>query len=326
MADEKKSWVTPKDFFLWLAAMAALYVSVFSFITLVFAYIDYLFPDSLDRGFDPYSGVIRFSIASLVIIFPLFIYLMRLIHEDARKHREKLNLGVRKWLVYLTVFFAGAALIVDLVVLINAFLSGDLTTRFLLKVLVVLLVGGAVFWYFLEEVRGRWETNEVLSKYIAYGLSALVFATVVGGFFIIGSPQTARDMRFDQQRVNDLGLLQSQIVNYWANKDVLPQELDQLVDPITGLTELPTDPQTGAPYEYAALSGLTFELCAEFAHPSGEASYAYEYPVGGLAGRGSFEHEAGRQCFERTIDPDFFDTGTEVPDRGFKPLPPMEVL
>ena len=34
---------------------------------------------------------------------------------------EKLSLGVRKWLIYLTLFIAGAAVIIDLIVLINTF-------------------------------------------------------------------------------------------------------------------------------------------------------------------------------------------------------------
>ena len=75
-----------------------------------------------------------------------------------RRTPELVNLRTRKWLVYLTMFLAAAIMIGDLVTLIFNFLSGELTTRFILKALVVLLVMAAIFVYYLWEVR-RYKTD-----------------------------------------------------------------------------------------------------------------------------------------------------------------------
>src|SRR5262245_20515674 len=137
-----KPKVTPKDFFLWVAAMIALYVSVFSLIALFFQYIDYTFPDALNYYVDPYSGGIRAAMASLLVLFPTFLLLMRFIRKDIERVPEKKDLWVRRWALFLLVFVAGATIVIDLITLINYFLGGDLTMRFILKVLVVLLVAG----------------------------------------------------------------------------------------------------------------------------------------------------------------------------------------
>ncbi|HVU75265.1 MAG TPA: DUF5671 domain-containing protein, partial [Candidatus Paceibacterota bacterium] len=148
--------VTPKDFFLWAGAMVSLYISVFSFITLLFEYINHAYPDGLAYTYDPYSGAMRFAIASLIVLFPTYLTLMRVIRNDIAAHPEKNDLWVRRWALMLTIFIAGATVVVDLITLINYFLGGDVTMRFVLKVAVVLLVAGGFFLHFLADVKGYW--------------------------------------------------------------------------------------------------------------------------------------------------------------------------
>src|SRR3989344_4870795 len=131
-----KPKVTPKDFFLWAGAMIALYGSVISFMTLLFQYINYAYPDPLTYYYsDPYSGSMRFAMASLIVLVPLTVVLMRVIRNDIARVAEKADLWVRRWALVLTVFVAGATVVGDLIALVNTFLGGDLTTRFVLKVL-----------------------------------------------------------------------------------------------------------------------------------------------------------------------------------------------
>lgn len=296
-----KSRVTAVDFFLWLGAMVALYVSATSLILLIHQYINALFPDALAYG-DPYSGAIRFSIASLIVIFPLYIYLTRVVHQMIRRNPEKKDLWVRKWLIFLTLFVAGATMAIDLVMLINNFLSGDLTVRFALKALSILVVIGSGFWYYLSELKGRWETKEQQSKMIGAGVAVIVLASVIGGFFIIGSPFSERQYRFDDTRVGDLTNIQYQVLSYWQSKEKFPATISDLNDPLSGVT-VPVDPETGAAYEYRATGALTFELCATFSKPSRNQSGAMTRPAY-PGSDDNWQHDAGHQCFTRTIDPD----------------------
>src|SRR4051812_9132922 len=77
-----KPKVTPKDFFLWIGAIVALYASVIAFMALLFDYINYAFPDALNSYVDPYGSSIRYEIATLVVLFPVFLLLIRFIRKD----------------------------------------------------------------------------------------------------------------------------------------------------------------------------------------------------------------------------------------------------
>ncbi len=298
--------LTPRDFFLDISAMAALYVSVGSLLALLFQYVDYLFPDALTESYyDPYSGPIRFAMAALVIVFPLYLFFTRVVHRELRANPLLRDLPFRRWLIYVTLFVAGATIVGDLISLINTYLSGEVTTRFILKVGVVLILAAGVFGYYWYELKGRWEAMERQSKLIGAAATLFVFGSLVAGFFIIGSPAYQRDLRFDQQRVNDLQTITQHITTFWQAKQELPALLAQVEDPLRG-AYIPSDPETGAPYVYRKLGTLTFEVCAVFLRASqGGAATPKARPWNFSMGQDVFfSHREGEQCFERTIDPD----------------------
>jgi hypothetical protein len=141
-----KPKVTPKDFFLWLGAMATLYGSAIALLTLLFNYIDRWLPDALSYG-DFSSSGLRLAVSALVVVFPLYVFLTSVLHKDLRAHPEKRELWVRRWLVYATLFIGGLVLVIDLVAVINVYLQGELSTRFALKCLAIFAVVGGGFLY-----------------------------------------------------------------------------------------------------------------------------------------------------------------------------------
>jgi hypothetical protein len=294
----------PRDVFLHLLAIVTLYWSAVSFVTLLWQYINYFFPDVLNQyNYFAFTGPIRFAVASLIIVFPVFVliswYLNKIYAREAVVRESK----IRKWLIYLTLFIASLVIIGDLITVINFFLGGEITTRFILKALSVLLVAVVVFWYYLDDVRRESPTK--LAKYFAWATGVVILGVVIGAFFIVGSPATARLMQFDLQKISDLQGIQYQIVNYWQSKEKLPATLSDLNDPISNF-KVSVDPQSGISYEYNikdAIS-LSFELCATF-NKEGTDMYASSaapasVPVKGFAD--SWQHPAGHYCFERTID------------------------
>lgn len=317
MEDIAKPKTTPRDFFLYLGAMATLYISAVSLVMLLFEYIDALYPDPLQGYIDMYSSSMRFAIASLIVVFPLYVALTKKLNHDLRAHPEKKEIRVRKWLIYLTLFIGGAVLAGDLIALINTFLGGELTTRFVLKVLVVLIVVGGAFKYYYFDLKGKWEQEPNMARMVGWVALAFVCASIVAGFFVIGSPQTQRLMRFDQVRLSDLQNIQYQIVNYWQLKERLPATLAEMEDPLTGFI-VPKDPSTNESYVYRATAPLTFELCATFKTESrGDAKSTVPYPVMNGFENENWKHGIGEACFSRTIDPERFppNTKTEGPSR-----------
>ncbi|MFA6039389.1 MAG: DUF5671 domain-containing protein [Candidatus Peribacteraceae bacterium] len=301
---------TPKDVFLHLLAIVMLYVSVTSILTLLFQYVNELFPDVLTAEFSYRAGanleLIRTAAAALIIVFPVYLLVSWLLQRDRKQDPAKGDLPVRRWLLNLTLFLAALIIIVDLVTLMYHFLSGELTMRFLLKVVAVLLTAAAVFGYYLWELRQTASKSRV-PQYSAIASGIVALLAVVAGFFIIGSPFYQRQLRFDNRRISDLATLQNQVVEFWINKDRLPSTVDELRNELQGYIP-PRDPVTDQPYEYRSVSSLSFEFCAEFATEQTKED-ANRTPYGGPYGEPQAElwaHGKGRACFTRTIDPEMY--------------------
>ena len=311
--------MTPKDFFMHVGIIITLYVSSVSLITLLFQIINIAYPDNLYGYSDPYSFGIRWAIASLIIIFPIFVFLSWLVAKECATNPEKRMLGIRRWLTFLTLFIAGATVITNLIVLLNSFLGGEISTRFILKVVAVLVVSGLVFAYYLWDLRHK-DTSGTQSpqgtqngaatiigpKMFGIAASILVLASVVSGFVVMGSPFTQRQMRLDDERVGGLQTIQWQIVNFWQQKGTLPSSLADLNDPISGFVA-PTDPGTSEQYVYKKISNLDFELCATFDLESraNQKDMSYAYPAMEF-GQDNWQHSAGLVCFDRKIDPELY--------------------
>lgn len=303
--ENKTPSVGPKDFFLWLAATAALYVSVICLLVLWFEYIDRLWGDAASTLNDPFSSGIRIAFASLAVIFPLYIWFMRMLHQDARHNPEKRELWVRRWLLVLSLFVAGITIVIDLIVLINAFLGGqELTIAFLLKILAVLLVVGGGFWYYLQEIKGVWDRQKFWSEMIAGAIGVAVLLTLGTALYFIGSPADQRARRMDQMRVSALQNIQWQITDYYQQKETLPPSLEVLRDPLRG-TVIEKDPVTGEAYVYRTTGNLSFELCATFESENlDQQAVARTTDVYIDPQAEYWTHGIGEVCFDRTIDPD----------------------
>ncbi|MES2202781.1 MAG: DUF5671 domain-containing protein [Patescibacteria group bacterium] len=305
----------PKDFFLWAGAMIALWGGVIAFLALTFDYINYAYPDVLAYQPNPYQGSMPYEMASLIVLGPLFLILMRVIRREIAADPSRNEIWVRRWALYLTLFAAGATIVVDLIVLITTFLSGEeLSIRFLLKVVLVLLVASAGFMHFIADLWGYWKQNPAYVRYVNYATGLLVVLTIAAGFLIVGSPQQARQMRLDDQRINDLQNIQSQVIYYWQQKSALPAALSDLNDPLS-YWQMPLDPATGQPYTYKRYSPLDFGLCATFA-AVGDSAMGYARPVAPYGVKGTqdnWAHVAGEVCFDRSIDPQLYPPAKPSP-------------
>ncbi|MBI4094696.1 MAG: hypothetical protein HY435_00695 [Candidatus Liptonbacteria bacterium] len=302
---------SPRDFFLHLLAVITLYVSAVSFTTLLFQFINYFFPDPLLETYyvrESIVGPIRWAVASLLVIFPVFAFTTRFLNKNYAKTPYLRNLRIRRWLIYFTLFAASLIIIGDLVALIFRLLGGEITARFVLKVFALLAVTGSIFGYYLWDLR---EEKRFNIRPFVYGLIGVIAVAMIGAFFVVGSPKEARLVRADETRVNNLSQIQWEVVNYWQSKEKLPDTLASLRDDIRGFMP-PQDPETGAGYEYRTTGRLSFELCATFNRATRNREYSRFYPTKPIPApefSGSFiedtwEHGEGRTCFERTIDPD----------------------
>jgi hypothetical protein len=311
-----KPKTTAKDFFLWFGAMLAFYWSITASIFLIFDYINYLLPNALSYyPADPYQSGISYEMASLIVMLPLFVYLMRLIRKDIASDPSRKEIWVRRWAIILTLFVSGVAIAIDLITLLTTFLNGeDLTLAFLLKVLLILILAAKVFLYFIADLKGYWEKYPTRHRLLMIAALFAALVVIVAGFFIVGTPQQARQARFDAQRVTDLQTIQSQITTYYQAKQALPATIADLNNSLS-YGPIPVDPQTGGAYVYQATGALSFKLCATFnassranQNPTSQSGpYAgVATPIGKPQVADNWSHASGQVCFDRTIDPSFY--------------------
>ena len=299
--------MTPKDFFLHLGAVVALYLSVISVITLLLAIIDQLFPKLFEYT-DPYAGGVSLAMAMIIIALPLFFVFMRILVREESTQPEKRELSVRKWLTFVTLFVAGTAMAIDLIVLLQKFFAGEeITLAFALKVVSIILVLATVFGYYLFDVRRNADEVARVRPRFAYGAGVFVVLSIILGFFVMGSPYTQKEKRFDAERVSHLQTIQYQIISYWQAKQKLPATLDDIKDPLSGFV-LPVDPKDKTAYEYAMKGKLSFQLCATFNRETPKGAVLDGYPTSAYPYKNgmdeNWQHGAGRVCFDRTVDPD----------------------
>lgn len=296
---------TAKHFVLQLGSLASLYVSLSFLLVLLFGVINLAFPDATDSYWRINSDVssVRLGIAFTIVFFPVYLVLTRIVNKTRRNEPDGKYLGLTKWLIYLSLLVGGAVLLGDLVFVIMAFLEGEITQRFILKALAVLIVVGTAFFYYLRDAKGYWLKNESQSKAFGIGAGIVVLAILINGFLFIETPQEARERELDEQQVSDLREIQWQVQNYLAINETLPEHKGEL--PMNSRNF--DAPEDRPDYEYRK-TDAGFELCADFAFASHEDEYAYTRPVIPIDGDGltivnteDWEHEAGWVCFERVV-------------------------
>lgn len=289
---------------MYLLSIVTLSMAAVNFGVLLFQLINIYVPDAISGQYyypQGYYGAMRWALAALVIVFPVYVWVTRFLRKDVEQNPEKRDSKIRKWFLYFTLFVASSVIIGDLIALVYNFLQGELTQRFFLKVASILFIAGSIFWYYIQQLR---EGPTRKATIFGWSVVGLVTAGIISGFFIAGSPQSQRMVRFDEQRVNDLSSIQWQIVNYWQRKEAMPKSLTELEDPISSFM-VPRDPESKEAYEYVATGTRSFSLCATF-KTDNRADQGRVESVAPYDRNMIWYHASGKQCFDRTIDPDLY--------------------
>jgi Domain of unknown function (DUF5671) len=297
-----------RDAFLYLLMFVALYTSVTSTICLFNSYLSYLFPDAafVNWNTDGMLEGVRYAIAAIIIAFPVFLGLSTLLQRAVAKDADGQVHPTQKWLTYLTIFLASAIILGDLITLLFCFLDGSLTTRFVLKAVVLLVVLQVVFsyYYFAPRPNATRQPSLRLRKWIGVAGLLLVTGSVVLGFAMAGSPVTARMRRLDEKRVQDLRAIERTIQDMVTKTDrntktvTVVRPLPITLDEVAAFQKTRedgrkldlVDPQTGEKYAYTTTGEKTYELSATFElarekkqdlfwnHPAGK--YTFQFDAG----------------------------------------------
>jgi hypothetical protein len=150
-----RPYLSAREAFQYLLLFAMLYVSAYHLGSLLFDLVNHAWPDPADGAYAAgrLGDSMRFSVASLVIAFPVFLFVARRLGLELARNPVKRLSAVRRWLTYVTLFIAAAVLVGDMIALVYNLLGGGMTLRFVAKVLVVGVIAGGIFGYYLFDLR-----------------------------------------------------------------------------------------------------------------------------------------------------------------------------
>jgi hypothetical protein len=325
------------DIFLYLGIAISLITSVTNLIQILFAAIDRRFVDVLSQFsyVDEMHADTRFAIASLLVMFPIYLGLSWYTSKDIKKFLYKRDLPVRKFMIYGTLFITVLTLIGTLVSIIYTFLGGEMSLRFSAKACTVFAVALSLFGYYFYSLRRDYTKPTKIPVLLAGGISIVVLIVVAWSISVIGSPKKVRAMKIDNARLSDISRIQMEILNKFQTTDKLPLGLSELDNAFQGY-QVPVDPITKDPYMYKIInqgevkinystnkkelvSPAIFMLCATFETErnydargkgvtSGTDIDGYSANTSYYEGDRSpfWNHGTGLVCFKRVISPDMY--------------------
>lgn len=329
------------DVFVYLGIGISLVVSVTNILTILFTAIDRKYPDILSttQYLDSANSDVRFAIATLIVMFPLYIGLSWYVARDIAKFLYKRDILIRKVMIYLTIFVTICTLIGTLVSVIYTYLGGELSVRFGFKACSVFIVALSVFGYYFYSARRDYTEKTSIPLIASVVASLVVIVSLVWSVKIIGTPSEMRAKKIDDTRLSDLSMIQQQVLSRFQMTDKLPSSTAELINALQGVS-VPTDPLTHLSYEYKIVqqpvfklnystnkkelvTPAIFELCATFgtvrqfdangrgigATPASIGTDAF-YSAANYYYSGDqspfWNHGVGETCFKRIISSDMY--------------------
>jgi hypothetical protein len=146
--------VSAREAFMYVLMFTTLFVSAYNLGDLLFDIIDRRFPDPVSPRGEVFTlQSIRWALSALIVAFPIFLWMAWLIARLVQADPTKRASRIRRRLTYITLFVAACVLIGDVITVVYSFLGGELTTRFVLKVITVGAIAGTAFGYYLSDLR-----------------------------------------------------------------------------------------------------------------------------------------------------------------------------
>src|SRR3989338_4111717 len=178
-----------------LVSFIALYTSALSFGSLAFQFIERAVSDPLAYGGSGF-GMGRNAIAGLIVAFPLYLFLMRLIWKETMGNAKNLASGVRTWFTYITLVAVAGVMLGDLIAVVSNVLGGELAVRFLLKAGTIFAIAGAIFGYYIHDLKRKAEgVFSPRAKAFVLAVTAVVLIFIGYGIILPGTPGHQRALQ-----------------------------------------------------------------------------------------------------------------------------------
>jgi hypothetical protein len=118
--------------FYYLLSFVSLVFMALSVGMILFGIIDKTIIDAIQRAVNANSQL-KFAISSIIISAPIFYIISYLINQGLRRKELEKDSVLRRWLSYFILLASSLVVLGSFISVINVFLSGEITGRFILK-------------------------------------------------------------------------------------------------------------------------------------------------------------------------------------------------
>lgn len=308
--------------FYYLLSLAALIFMAFSVGMVVFSIINKTIPDAINNYYSDIDGALKFAISALLIAAPIFYFVSHLIVNGLKKGELDKESALRRWLTYFILLVSSLIMLGVFIGVINSFLSGALTSHFILKAITVLVLSALPFsFYFYDIKRVNPQQADKVVRIFFFSTLILVLAAFIAAWFFVESPQTARNRRLDQTLLQNINNIEAAVNSYFDKYQKLPESLAVLQKDSTIYFDkrIFNDPETGATINYQLKDDRTFLLCATFRTSSQELDKGQ--PMFYADNSGNREHGSGYQCLPGNLYTNKIFEGQTMINTGLETSP-----
>jgi hypothetical protein len=169
--------ISPRDFFIYLLAAITLASFASSLIRIGYQLID-------DNNFWPTT--LRWGLSSLIVTFPLYLYLIVRMTKESRVISEPLESKVRKWFINFTLFIITMIALCDVGLLVNDLLKNNLNSLIFIKTLWLWSILGFIFLFYYRELDKKWTSIQL--KIIFWTVLSIIILVIVCGVYKLKQP------------------------------------------------------------------------------------------------------------------------------------------
>ena len=285
--------------FFYILSLASLFFVALSSGMIIFQVINKSIVDILREYSGRYSSSqLKFAISAIIVSTPIFYITIRQIQKSLFSGELKSDSGIRKWLTYFVLLVSSMIMTGWSIGIINSFLEGELTLKFILKAITAIGIATAIFTFYFYDIR-RDNVSGKRDKIVrTYGYTSLFMIIVIFvlGIFFVESPKEARDRRIDGKILQNFNKIDNTVFTFYGDHKKLPENLNELIADSSVLSGKDIkNIVTNNVFDYNIKKYDTYELCTVFLTSNKDEE-------GGFNGhRSHWQHESGYQCLKQKV-------------------------
>ena len=297
---EKQENNTAKFAFYYMLSLIALIFTALAAGMIVFQIINKNIVDVIiQRASDFSPDQLKFAISALIISAPIFYVATWQIYKNLFSGAFSRDANVRKWLTYFVLLVSSVVMLGWLIAIVNNFLDGELTIKFILKAATAIGIAAAIFTFYYYDIKRdkvAGKKDKIIQFYFYASLAAVVIV-FIAGLFIMESPQKTRDRKIDNAVLENFEDINRAIGTYYSDNEKLPDGLEKIKTEFSYISDEDLENSaTGEKYAYQIKGANIYELCATFRTSNKDDTGGYENYYDDR-----WPHDAGYQCLSQRV-------------------------